>query len=187
MLLDTANSVVGSERCCPGEKKSSERQAAKRKHRALNAAPNDENIEAEHICVRVCNRPLKCGNHFCLDLCHKGPCRSCLEAVFHEISCACGKTVLQPPQPCGVKPPDCRFDCTRQRTCGHPQVKHQCHEDTEACPKCPFLVEKSCICGKKTLKNQPCWFNEVRCGLPCGKSSYFLFGLKETFETSRRP
>jgi len=160
-----------SERCCAGERKASARQAIKRKHRGLNSAPlpNEENIEAEHICVKSCGRPLKCGNHICMDLCHKGPCRSCLEAVFTEVSCACGKTVLQPPQPCGVKPPECRFDCTRQRECGHPQVKHQCHGDEESCPKCPFLVEKSCICGKKTLKNQPCWFNEVRCGLPCGK------------------
>ena len=159
------------ERCCPGEKKSSERQAVKRKHRALNATPRtaEGNFEAEHICLRACGRPLKCGNHFCAELCHKGPCHSCLEAVFNEISCACGKTVLQPPQPCGTQPPECRFDCTRQRTCGHPQVKHQCHEDSESCPKCPFLVEKQCICGKKTLKNQPCWFTEVRCGLPCGK------------------
>ncbi|GAB1310104.1 FKBP12-associated protein [Madurella fahalii] len=30
-------------------------------------------------------------------------------------------------------------------------------------------MEKPCICGKKTLKNQPCWFEEARCGLPCGK------------------
>ncbi|TVY55501.1 FKBP12-associated protein 1-like [Lachnellula cervina] len=41
-------------RCCPGEKKASERQASKRKHRGLNAAPRgDENIEAEHICLKV--------------------------------------------------------------------------------------------------------------------------------------
>jgi transcriptional repressor NF-X1 len=156
------------ERCCLGEKKASERQASKRgKLRGGRAI--DENFEAEHICLKVCGRPLKCGNHACQELCHKGPCSSCLEAVFEEIGCACGRTVLQPPQPCGTRPPACVFDCTRRRTCGHQQVKHQCHEDTESCPKCPFLVENSCICGKKTLKNQPCWFTEVRCGLPCGK------------------
>lgn len=157
------------ERCCSGEKKASERQAAKRKHRTLNAPPTEENIEAEHICLKVCGRTLKCGEHACAELCHKGPCRSCREAIFEEISCACGHTVLQPPMPCGTKPPECRFDCTRARTCGHPQTKHQCHLDGEACPKCPFLVEKPCICGKRTLKNIPCWFTEVRCGLPCGK------------------
>ncbi|CZT53118.1 related to cysteine-rich protein NFX-1 [Rhynchosporium secalis] len=157
------------ERCCPGEKKASERQASKRKHRALNVPANGQEFEPEHICLRVCGRALKCGNHNCASLCHKGPCASCLEAVFEDISCACGRTVLQPPQPCGTTPPECRFDCTRRPNCGHPQIKHQCHEDTEDCPKCPFLVEKPCVCGKKTLKNQPCWFTEVRCGLPCNK------------------
>lgn len=158
------------ERCCAGEKKAGERQASKRKHRALTAAPRIEGeIEAEHICLRTCGRPLKCGNHTCEQLCHKGPCGNCLEAVFDEISCACGRTVLYPPQPCGSRPPECRHECTRERTCGHPQIKHHCHEDSESCPKCPFLMEKPCCCGKRNLKNQPCWFTEVKCGLPCGK------------------
>ncbi|KAJ0121127.1 nf-x1-type zinc finger protein nfxl1 [Diaporthe amygdali] len=34
-------------------------------------------------------------------------------------------------------------------------VEHQCHPDDVDCPKCPFLVEKRCICGKEILKNQP--------------------------------
>ncbi|KAH6671176.1 hypothetical protein B0J14DRAFT_595486 [Halenospora varia] len=157
------------EHCCPGEKKASERQAAKRKNRAANAASRDENIEAEHICLKVCGRPLKCGTHFCAELCHKGPCSSCLEAVFDEISCACGRTVLQPPQPCGTRPPECRFPCTRQRTCGHPTQNHPCHQDDQPCPPCTVQVDKPCVCGKKTMKYQPCWFTEVKCGLPCGK------------------
>lgn len=157
------------ERCCSGEKKASERQAARRKHRSLNSPPIGEEMEPEHICLKTCGRSLKCGNHACAELCHKGPCHSCREAIFEEISCACGRTVLQPPMPCGTKPPECQLDCTRQRTCGHPQTKHQCHLDGEPCPKCPFLVEKPCICGKRNLKNIPCWFTEVRCGLPCGK------------------
>jgi len=157
------------ERCCPGEKKALERQASKRKHRPLTAGPAEENVEAEHICLKICGRPLKCGNHACAELCHKGPCRSCLEAVFEDISCACGRTVLQPPQPCGTQPPPCHFDCNRPSTCAHPPTKHQCHGDDIPCTKCPYLVEKPCVCGKRTLKNQPCWFSEVRCGLPCGK------------------
>ena len=110
-----------------------------------------------------------CGLIQIIDLCHKGPCRSCLEAVFEDISCACGRTVLQPPQPCGSQAPPCHFDCNRPSACQHPPTKHQCHLDTMPCPKCAYLVEKPCICGKRTLKNQPCWFTEVRCGLPCGK------------------
>lgn len=156
-------------RCCPGEKKASERQSSKRKHRPLNAPPVVEEIDAEHLCTRECGKPLKCGNHNCTDLCHKGPCRSCLEAIFHEISCACGRTRLDPPQPCGTRPPKCNYKCSRRQDCGHPPVDHTCHADSEPCPSCPFLVEKQCICGKRTLKNQRCSFTEVRCGLPCGK------------------
>ncbi|KAI1097817.1 hypothetical protein F4804DRAFT_326492 [Jackrogersella minutella] len=156
-----------SERCCPGEKRALERAALKKKSR-ITTYTNDE-VEAEHICTRTCGRPLKCGIHQCQQLCHRGPCPSCPEAIFDEISCNCGRTVLFPPLACGTKPPPCRFDCTRPRPCGHPQITHNCHLDGEPCPKCPFLVQKQCVCGKKTLKNQPCWFEEPRCGLPCGR------------------
>lgn len=156
------------ERCCIGERKASERQATKRKLRPLGSSRViDEGFEAEHICTRVCARQLKCGNHPCPELCHKGPCTTCREAVFDEISCHCGKTVLQPPLPCGTNPPPCRFDCERLKPCGHPRIPHNCHGDEENCPKCPFLEGKPCMCGKKNLKNQPCWLTEVRCGEIC--------------------
>ncbi len=160
------------QRCCTGERKAAERQATKRKLKPLGSAARifDENIEAEHICTRPCGRKLKCGNHNCNDLCHRGPCGSCKEAIFDDISCACGRTVLQAPLPCGTRPPPCNFSCTRTKDCGHPQVPHNCHLDDEECPKCPFLTEKECLCGKKTLKNQPCWRADVLCGLVCGKS-----------------
>ena len=158
------------ERCCPGERKAVERQAMKRKLRPLGAARSiDDGFEAEHICTRLCGRMLKCGNHTCPELCHKGPCGSCREAIFDEVSCHCGRTVLQPPLPCGTTPPPCRFDCERPISCGHPRVLHNCHGDGEACPKCPFLMEKPCICGKRNLKNQPCWLADVRCGEICGR------------------
>ncbi|TIA40848.1 hypothetical protein D6C78_02258 [Aureobasidium pullulans] len=160
------------ERCCEGERKAGERQAMKRKGRKLEDAhirPIDDGFEAEHICTRPCGRPLKCGNHFCEDLCHKGPCGSCREAIFDEINCNCGRTVLTPPLPCGTQPPPCRFQCNRPKTCGHPQVQHNCHMDNESCPRCPFLVEKHCMCGKKSLKNQQCWLKDVSCGQVCGR------------------
>ena len=158
------------ERCCPAERKAAERQATKRKLRPLGAARfMDDGFEAEHICTRSCGRLLRCGNHSCPELCHKGPCGTCREAIFEDISCHCGKTVLQPPLPCGTSPPPCRFDCERPTTCGHPRIPHSCHGQEELCPKCPFLIEKPCMCGKKRLKNQPCWLADVRCGEICGK------------------
>ena len=159
------------ERCCQGERKATERLLLKRKLRPLGATPRflDEGFEAEHICTRLCGRDLKCGNHACAELCHKGPCNSCREAIFEDISCHCGRTVLQPPLPCGTGPPPCRYDCNRSKDCGHPQVPHNCHGDDESCPKCPFLMEKPCMCEKKTLKNQPCWLADVRCGETCGR------------------
>jgi len=158
------------ERCCSGERKAAERQATKRKLRPLGVAhAMDGSFEAEHICTRSCGRVLKCGNHACSELCHRGPCGSCREAIFEEISCNCGKTILQPPLPCGTSPPSCRFECERPKDCGHPRVPHSCHDDGESCPKCPFLAQKPCLCGKKTLRNQPCWLTEVRCGEVCGQ------------------
>lgn len=161
------------EHCCPGERKAAERQATRRKPRPLDAPRQlGDNIEAEHICTRSCGRPLKCGNpdHRCQELCHKGTCGTCREAIFDEISCNCGRTVLQPPLPCGTKPPLCRYPCERPKDCGHPQVNHNCHQDDEGCPKCPFLTIKPCLCGKHSLKNQPCWLAEVRCGEVCGRT-----------------
>ena len=159
------------ERCCPGEKRAVERQALKRKMRPLGSTSRavDDGFEVEHICTRLCGRLLKCGNHTCPDLCHRGPCESCREAIFEEITCHCSRTVLQPPLPCGVTPPVCRFECERPTNCGHPRVPHNCHLDQESCPKCPFLISKTCMCGRRTLKNMPCWLQDVQCGEICGR------------------
>lgn len=157
-----------AERCCPGEQKAIERQAMRRKFKA-HLRPSDEDVEAEHICTRVCGRPLKCGRHTCPEICHKGPCNTCREAIFEDIPCNCGRTVLSPPLPCGTKPPACSFPCERPKPCGHPQTPHNCHTDEESCPKCPFLTEKACLCGRRVLKNQPCWLAETRCGEVCGE------------------
>ncbi|KAF7718175.1 Zinc finger NF-X1-type transcription factor [Penicillium ucsense] len=156
-----------TERCCPGEQKAIERQALRRKLKS-HLRPTDEDIEAEHICTRICGRLLKCGRHTCPELCHKGACNTCREAIFEEIPCNCGRSILYPPQPCGTKPPACPFPCSRPKPCGHPQTVHNCHLDEESCPKCPFLTEKECLCGKKVMKNVPCWLTDARCGQVCG-------------------
>jgi transcriptional repressor NF-X1 len=162
VLLNCGRHECG-ERCCPAEKIAGERQ--KRKQRSL--APDD--IEAEHICTRTCGRVLKCGNqeHVCQELCHRGACGSCREAIFDEISCHCGRTVLHPPLACGTQPPPCTAQCNRQTSCGHPKIQHNCHMDDVSCPKCPYLTQKTCMCGKSVLKNQPCWSTQVSCGQVC--------------------
>ena len=165
-VLSCGKHVCGNT-CCADERTAIERQAAKRKK---NVRPVPAEVfEAEHICVKTCGKPLSCQKHTCQNICHRGPCLSCPEAIFEEISCACGRTVLQPPQPCGTVAPQCRYDCTRPRPCGHPEVKHNCHPADTPCPICPFLVDKTCVCGKRTIKNKPCGLDEAHCGLTCDK------------------
>ncbi|KJZ73665.1 hypothetical protein HIM_06998 [Hirsutella minnesotensis 3608] len=170
------------EHCCSGEKRATERQAARRKNRP---AADVNSIEPEHICIRTCGRQLKCGSHECQQICHRGPCRSCPEALFHEISCDCGRTVLQPPQPCGTRPPECRFNCQRRPACGHPPVDHNCHPDDVTCPKCPYLVEKRCACGKEKLHSQPCHLQAAHCGKLCGQK--LQCGLHSCRKLCHRP
>ncbi|KAM5377001.1 hypothetical protein ACJZ2D_005203 [Fusarium nematophilum] len=152
--------------CCPGEKKAAQRIAQQKKQRiGVDSLP----VEAEHICVQVCGRPLKCGSHSCEQLCHRGACQSCPEAVWTEISCSCGETILQPPQPCGTRQPYCTSKCRRQPACGHPAIDHQCHPDDVECPPCPYLAEKVCACGKTTFHNKPCHLQQAHCGEICGQ------------------
>jgi transcriptional repressor NF-X1 len=125
----------------------------------------------DHLCTKVCGRPLKCGSHNCTVLCHRGPCPTCLEASFEPLICTCGRTELAPPIRCGTQPPSCQFQCIIEPACRHPKVVHTCHSPEEACPKCPYLVEKECMCGKRSVKNQPCFRAQagvVSCGMACG-------------------
>ncbi|KAK9468661.1 hypothetical protein V1512DRAFT_233383 [Lipomyces arxii] len=156
--------------CCAGEKAGLERMVKqRRKENAYMLQHLEDYIEPEHLCTQNCNRPLKCGNHMCQITCHRGPCPPCLEASFDELTCNCGRTKIMPPIPCGAKPPKCSYPCTRPKPCGHPLVPHNCHMDDEQCPKCPYFVERECMCGKKVLKNQPCSREQVSCGQICSK------------------
>lgn len=125
----------------------------------------------DHLCTKVCGRPLKCGSHDCTVLCHRGPCPTCLEASFEPLICTCGRTEVEPPIRCGTKPPQCQHPCIIEPPCRHPKVLHNCHPPDEDCPKCPYLVEKVCMCGKRSVQNQPCFRAQagvVSCGMVCG-------------------
>ena len=134
-----------------------------------------------HECDLVCGKPLACGNHHCEAKDHRGACPTCLRSSFDELVCACGRTVLEPPIPCGTRI-SCPFPCARPAPfCGHDKVPHACHEDPIPCPPCPYLSEKRCACGKKMVGNVQCWQEKVSCGSACGKWVANIFPPFERF------
>ncbi|KAJ3984020.1 hypothetical protein F5890DRAFT_102720 [Lentinula detonsa] len=132
----------------------------------LDADPN-----GLHECDLVCGKMLSCGNHPCQERDHKGPCQPCLRSSFEELICFCGRTVLEPPIPCGTKI-YCGHPCSLPSPpCGHPKTPHTCHFPDSSCPPCVHLTGKPCACGKKILPNIRCSLDseKVSCGLVCGK------------------
>jgi transcriptional repressor NF-X1 len=158
-----------SEVCCPYEKKALERERVrKKKFRGKTTIENDEIIETIHQCTLVCNKPLNCGIHSCQMTCHNGPCIPCLESSMDDWHCSCGRTILRAPIRCGSMKPRCKYQCPRLPVCGHPRVEHECHDHTVECPKCPYLVEKLCVCGKETVKGVQC--HRLDSSVSCGKA-----------------
>ena len=95
------------------------------------------------------------------------PYRSYLHHL--QVNCHCGRTVLEPPVPCGTAI-QCSYPCVRPPPpCGHPKAPHLCHEDPTPCPPCVFLTERLCACGKTTVTNIRCSQEKVSCGKPCGR------------------
>jgi len=120
-------------------------------------------IDGNHLCLKTCGKMLSCKKHTCELFCHLGDCKPCPVIINQPLSCACGKTIKNPPLQCGKSPPTCNFPCSRQRPCGHPCHLH-CHIDE--CPPCDELVEKMCNCDKNLMKNVKC-SKEVLCGKVC--------------------
>ncbi|KAI8872691.1 hypothetical protein GQ42DRAFT_119021 [Ramicandelaber brevisporus] len=151
------------ETCCPSYKPPRRGKAA-----LVASTPDDDG--GAHMCLLICGKPLKCGKHNCMALCHRGPCDPCLEASFDEYHCPCGKTIVYPPIRCGTPPPKCPHTCTRTRTCGHVDPHpHECHSDDVACPPCPVLGQRPCMCGKTSVRNVACHRPTPSCGTVCGK------------------
>ena len=123
--------------------------------------------EGFHVCRVTCNKRLNCGKHLCKQACHKGRCDRCLEAIFHDVVCACGKTIQEAPIPCGTAPLVCPHPCSKSRPCGHPANTHTCHEGE--CPPCLIPVEKPCAGGHTVMLNIPCYKQNMSCGVSCNK------------------
>ncbi|KAI0674405.1 hypothetical protein C8Q78DRAFT_966649 [Trametes maxima] len=140
-----------------------------KRHAGAEGGLNVADQQGWHECDLVCGRLLSCGNHHCEERDHRGPCPPCLRSSFDEMICYCGRTVLEPPIPCGTRI-TCRYPCTRPPLpCGHPKSQHACHEDPTPCPPCPHLTSKPCACGKKVIDNIRCSQEKVSCGMICGK------------------
>ncbi|XP_051147620.1 NF-X1-type zinc finger protein NFXL1 [Andrographis paniculata] len=140
-----------SERCCPLSNPS-------------NRLPVDWD---PHQCSMPCEKKLRCGQHSCTSLCHSGHCPPCLETIFTELSCSCGRTSIPPPQPCGTPPPSCQYPCSVPQPCGHPS-SHSCHFGD--CPPCSVPVAKECVGGHVVIRNIPCGSKDIRCNKLCGKT-----------------
>nr|KYP36909.1 Transcriptional repressor NF-X1 [Cajanus cajan] len=97
----------------------------------------------------------------------RGHCPPCLETIFTELTCACGRTSILPPLPCGTPPPSCQLPCSVPQPCGH-SGSHSCHFGD--CPPCSVPVAKHCIGGHVVLRNIPCGSKDIRCNHLCGKT-----------------
>lgn len=136
-----------------------------------------------HECDLPCGKMLSCGNHQCERKDHRSACGVCLQSVYEDLICPCGRTALEPPIPCGTMM-TCSYPCARPSPpCGHSRMPHACHEgviiagadpsqpvEASSCPPCPFLTSKQCACGKKMVDNVRCAQERVNCGTVCGKS-----------------
>ncbi|KAF8957390.1 hypothetical protein BDZ97DRAFT_1906818 [Flammula alnicola] len=120
------------------------------------------------------------GNHRCERRDHKGICPPCLQSSFEELVCACGRTVYEPPIPCGTRM-QCHYPCARPPPpCNHPPTPHSCHDDTIVPNvRCSLETEKV-SCGTVCGKLMTCGFHHCErlchgdecgpCTAPCGKS-----------------
>ncbi|GJY11923.1 NF-X1-type zinc finger protein NFXL1 [Tanacetum coccineum] len=120
-----------------------------------------------HLCSKPCEKKLRCGQHDCETLCHSGHCTPCQETIFTDLTCACGRSSIPPPLPCGTPPPSCQYPCSVPQPCGHPS-SHSCHFGD--CPPCSVPIPKECIGGHVVLRNIPCGSKDIRCNKLCGKT-----------------
>lgn len=120
-----------------------------------------------HFCSMPCGKKLRCGQHSCESLCHSGHCPPCLETIFTDLMCACGRTSIPPPLPCGTPTPSCQLPCLVPQPCGHAS-SHSCHFGD--CPPCSVPIAKECIGGHVVLRNIPCGSKDIRCNKLCGKT-----------------
>ncbi|XP_057523198.1 NF-X1-type zinc finger protein NFXL2 isoform X2 [Amaranthus tricolor] len=114
-----------------------------------------------HSCGEICGRPLKnnCG-HYCLLLCHPGPCPSCPKLV--KSTCFCGG--FQDVRRCGFKEFSCNKQCVKVLDCGIHKCVDICHDGE--CSPCREKGVYRCQCGK-VKEERECCDRNFRCDNPC--------------------
>ncbi|XP_055702161.1 NF-X1-type zinc finger protein NFXL1 [Phlebotomus papatasi] len=139
-----------------------------------SVAPCSEQIDT---CGDSCLKQLPCGDHLCLDRCHRGECGACPEII--EKRCRCGLHSKQ--LPCH-KSFTCETKCKQQKDC----TKHVCNRKCcdGNCPPCDKICGKTLPCGRHKCKSNchtghcyPCNLKakvKCRCSktvieVPCGR------------------
>lgn len=126
--------------------------------------PRDDPWLVPHTCGQRCGKSLKpdCG-HFCLMLCHPGPCPPCPKTI--NVSCYCGSAAPQSKR-CSAREWSCRQKCNRLLGCKQHRCVQACHPGE--CAACPRQSLQSCQCGTETAQ-RPCSSTVWQCNKVCGR------------------
>ncbi|KAL8050211.1 hypothetical protein ABFX02_06G068000 [Erythranthe guttata] len=116
-----------------------------------------------HSCGEICGRSLKydCG-HFCLLLCHPGPCPACPKLVRNKCFCRKSEDVKR----CGFKNFSCNGVCKKLLECGVHRCGEICHDGL--CLPCKEKGTYKCQCGK-VESTRECCEKDFRCDNACNK------------------
>lgn len=126
-----------------------------------------ETANCKHFtCNSVCGKKLECGNHYCEDLCHPGPCAPCVLLPSSLDRCPCGKTPLKwlydknealVRKTCVDPIPVCNALCNKILLCGPKDNLHTCDSKChlDECPPCTLATAVKCRCGSVS-KEMPC-------------------------------
>lgn len=126
-------------------------------------------------CDRTCGTVKACGNpeHRCELKCHPRnlDCQSCDVVTNEAVVCPCGKTVSEPPLPCGFELQSCGLFCGKELPCGH-KCSLRCHSGP-CVGECAEKVSAKCMQHHTTVPYIPCHVAHykphlVRCGQQCG-------------------
>ncbi|KAL8130289.1 hypothetical protein V2J09_019444, partial [Rumex salicifolius] len=124
-------------------------------------------------CISTCGKKFACGNHFCGEVCHPGPCGECELLPSRIKTCHCGKTSLQGNKraSCLDPIPTCTKTCGKLLSCKAHHCKEVCHEGD--CPPCLEQVTQKCRCGS-TSRTVECYrstssADRFVCEKPCGQ------------------